>query len=44
MKEKDEWLYEANDEDTDMRCQLDPQLCNDLTEGYDLFILLIQAL
>ncbi len=29
-----EWLYEANDEDTDMRrCQIDPQLCNDLTEA-----------
>ncbi len=29
-----ERLHEANDEDTDMRrCQIDPQLCNNLTEA-----------
>jgi len=45
MKEKDELLitarlHEANDEDTDMTCQIDPQLCNNQrqTERYDLFI------
>lgn len=37
MKEKDELLtarlHEANDEDTDMTCQIDPQLCNHLTDA-----------